>query len=120
MGARLTMDEQLQEDWLETRLREETPYIDEAGFTAQVVQKIACSCAPALVSRDHSDLHHVAGQHDHLLLLRWGPLPGHRGLPSRCDALALRRLRRDLLRAPRDRRHVYHQRRGGDENIDGV
>ena len=33
------MDEQLQEDWLERRLREETPYIDDAGFTARVVQK---------------------------------------------------------------------------------
>ena len=34
------MDEQLQEDWLERRLREETPYIDDAGFTARVVQKL--------------------------------------------------------------------------------
>ena len=34
------MDEQLQEDWLERRLREEMPYIDDAGFTAQVVQKL--------------------------------------------------------------------------------
>ena len=34
------MDEQLQEDWLDARLREEAPYIDDAGFTAQVVQKL--------------------------------------------------------------------------------
>jgi len=34
------MDEQLQEDWLEARLREEAPYIDDAGFTAQVMQKL--------------------------------------------------------------------------------
>ncbi len=34
------MDEQLQEDWLDARLREETPYIDDGGFTAQVVQKL--------------------------------------------------------------------------------
>ncbi len=34
------MDEQLQEDWLEARLREETPYIDDGGFTAQVVRKL--------------------------------------------------------------------------------
>lgn len=34
------MDEPLQEDWLEARLREEAPYIDDAGFTAQVVQKL--------------------------------------------------------------------------------
>ncbi len=34
------MDEQFQEDWLERRLREETPYIDDAGFTARVVQKL--------------------------------------------------------------------------------
>ena len=40
MGTELTMDEQLQEDWLDRRLREEMPYIDDAGFTAQVVQKL--------------------------------------------------------------------------------
>ena len=34
------MDEQLQEDWLDRRLREEMPYIDDAGFTAHVVQKL--------------------------------------------------------------------------------
>ncbi|HEY1581627.1 MAG TPA: hypothetical protein VGF73_00850 [Chthoniobacterales bacterium] len=34
------MDEQLQKDWLETRLREEMPYIDDDGFTARVVQKL--------------------------------------------------------------------------------
>ena len=34
------MDEQLQEDWLDAKLREEAPYIDDAGFTAQVVQKL--------------------------------------------------------------------------------
>ena len=39
------MDEQLQEDWLDRRLRE-MPYIDDAGFTARVVQKL-----PAPVSR---------------------------------------------------------------------
>jgi hypothetical protein len=46
MGTKLTMDEQLQEDWLDRRLREEMPYIDDAGFTARVVQKL-----PAPVSR---------------------------------------------------------------------
>jgi len=30
----------LQEDWLDARLREETPYIDDGGFTAGVVQKL--------------------------------------------------------------------------------
>ena len=40
MGTELTMDEQLQEGWLERRLREEMPYIDDAGFTARVVQKL--------------------------------------------------------------------------------
>jgi hypothetical protein len=40
------MDEQLQEDWLDRRLREEMPYIDDVGFTARVVQKL-----PAPVSR---------------------------------------------------------------------
>ena len=34
------MKEQLQEDWLDRRLREEAPYIDDAGFTARVVQKL--------------------------------------------------------------------------------
>jgi Domain of unknown function (DUF5056) len=34
------VDEQLQEDWLEARLRQEMPYIDDEGFTAQVVQKL--------------------------------------------------------------------------------
>jgi hypothetical protein len=34
------MDEQLQEDWLDRRLREEMPYIDDGGFTARVVQKL--------------------------------------------------------------------------------
>ena len=40
------MDEQLQEDWLDRRLREEMSYIDDAGFTARVVQKL-----PAPVSQ---------------------------------------------------------------------
>ena len=40
------MDEQLQEDWLEARLRQEMPYIDDEGFTARVVQKL-----PAPASR---------------------------------------------------------------------
>lgn len=34
------MDEQLQEDWLDARLRDEAPYIDDAGFTSSVVQKL--------------------------------------------------------------------------------
>ncbi|MBA3881397.1 MAG: hypothetical protein H0X73_01520 [Chthoniobacterales bacterium] len=34
------MDEQLQEDWLDAQLREEAPYIDDAGFTARVVQQL--------------------------------------------------------------------------------
>ena len=34
------MDEKLQEDSLETRLRDEAPYIDDAGFTSRVVQKL--------------------------------------------------------------------------------
>lgn len=34
------MDENLQEDLLDARLREETVYIDDAGFTARVVQKL--------------------------------------------------------------------------------
>ncbi len=34
------MNEELQENWLDARLREEAPYIDDAGFTALVVQKL--------------------------------------------------------------------------------
>jgi hypothetical protein len=40
------MDEQFQEDWLERSLREEMPYIDDAGFTARVVQKLPAAPAP--------------------------------------------------------------------------
>ncbi|MEY2564043.1 MAG: hypothetical protein QOH88_2236 [Verrucomicrobiota bacterium] len=34
------MDENLQEDWLDARLREDAAYIDDAGFTAGVLQKL--------------------------------------------------------------------------------
>jgi len=34
------MDDNLQEDLLDARLREESAYIDDAGFTARVVQKL--------------------------------------------------------------------------------
>ena len=34
------MDENLQEDWIDTRLREDASYIDDGGFTARVVQKL--------------------------------------------------------------------------------
>src|SRR5690349_8247841 len=34
------MDERLNEDWLDVRLREEAPYIDDAGFTAGVMQQL--------------------------------------------------------------------------------
>lgn len=34
------MDEQLQEDWLDAKLREEAPYIDDDGFTARVLQQL--------------------------------------------------------------------------------
>jgi hypothetical protein len=34
------MEEQLQEDWLDARLREEAPYIDDVGFTARVVEQL--------------------------------------------------------------------------------
>lgn len=40
------IDEQLREDWLDRRLREEMPYIDDAGFTARVVQKLPAAQAP--------------------------------------------------------------------------
>ena len=34
------MNDELQEDWLDARLREEAPYLDDAGFTSLVVQKL--------------------------------------------------------------------------------
>jgi hypothetical protein len=34
------MDEKLQEDWLDARLRDEAVYIDDAGFTTSVVQRL--------------------------------------------------------------------------------
>jgi hypothetical protein len=34
------MDENLQEDWLDARLRDQAPYIDDGGFTARVVQRL--------------------------------------------------------------------------------
>ena len=34
------MDEKIQEDWLDARLREEASYIDDGGFTSRVVQKL--------------------------------------------------------------------------------
>ena len=34
------MDEQIEEDWLDARLRSEAPYIDDAGFSARVVAQL--------------------------------------------------------------------------------
>lgn len=34
------MEQNLQEDAFDARLRDETPYIDDAGFTSRVVQKL--------------------------------------------------------------------------------
>lgn len=45
------MDEQLQEDWLDARLRDEVPYLDDAGFTAQVMQKLPARRAGRLSFR---------------------------------------------------------------------
>ncbi|HEY0368145.1 MAG TPA: hypothetical protein VGC85_00980 [Chthoniobacterales bacterium] len=41
-------DELEQLDWLDAKLRDEMPYIDDAGFTANVVQKLP---TPARASR---------------------------------------------------------------------
>jgi hypothetical protein len=46
MGAELKMDENLQEDWLDARLRDEAPYIDDGGFTAKVIQRLPVSQRP--------------------------------------------------------------------------
>lgn len=41
MGVEINkVDEQLQEDWLNARLRDEAAYLDDAGFTATVVQRL--------------------------------------------------------------------------------
>ena len=45
------MDEQLQEDLLDARLRDEAPYLDDAGFTAQVMQKLPARRAGRLSFR---------------------------------------------------------------------
>jgi hypothetical protein len=34
------MDDKLQEDWLDARLRDEAPYIDDAGFTSRMVRQL--------------------------------------------------------------------------------
>jgi hypothetical protein len=34
------MEEQLQEDWLDARLRDEAGYIDDDGFTTRVLQQL--------------------------------------------------------------------------------
>ena len=34
------MEDKVQEDWLDARLRDEAAYIDDAGFTSRVVQKL--------------------------------------------------------------------------------
>ena len=34
------MEEKVQEDWLDARLRDEAAYIDDAGFTSRVVHKL--------------------------------------------------------------------------------
>ena len=40
MGNELNIDEQLQEDWLDAKLREEAPYLDDAGFTSRVLHQL--------------------------------------------------------------------------------
>lgn len=40
------MDEQPQEDWLDARLREEAPYLDDAGFTGCVLQQLPARRQP--------------------------------------------------------------------------
>ncbi len=32
--------DRIEEDWLDARLRDETPYLDDAGFTAAVVERL--------------------------------------------------------------------------------
>lgn len=34
------MEEQLQQDWLDAKLRDEAPYLDDAGFTARVMHQL--------------------------------------------------------------------------------
>ena len=34
------MNEQLEEDWLDAKLRDESPYIDDDGFTSRVAQQL--------------------------------------------------------------------------------
>jgi fatty acid desaturase len=36
----MEMEENLEQDWLDARLRDEAPYIDDAGFTSSVLKKL--------------------------------------------------------------------------------
>lgn len=45
------MNEQLQEDWLDARLRDEAPYLDDAGFTAAVMKQVPTQRKHARSSR---------------------------------------------------------------------
>ena len=45
------MDEKLQEDWLDARLRDEAPYLDDAGFTARVMQQLPAKRSQTRSSR---------------------------------------------------------------------
>ena len=51
MGNELNIDAQLQEDWLDAKLREEMPYIDDAGFTARVMQQLPAQRASSFPLR---------------------------------------------------------------------
>lgn len=45
------MDEPREDDWLDRRLREATPYIDDAGFTRLVLAKLPAPRSPQRSSR---------------------------------------------------------------------
>ena len=98
------MDDQFQEDWLDTRLREEAPYIDDGGFTARVIQQLParalrnisrCLGADgALYLGVNSSAHFSAKGRPALLALGLGvkKLPPERELRHvlrLCDALAV-------------------------------
>ena len=49
MGDELTTGADVELDWLDQKLREEAPYIDDAGFTAGVMRKLPAQRATRAV-----------------------------------------------------------------------
>ena len=62
------MDEIEQEDWLDRKLREAAPYIDDDGFTARVMEAIP---APLALPADAQSVMQADGVRDATLIVLW-------------------------------------------------